>query len=174
MIIVAEARSANSLNAKCLRTLRHSNNSQSGLYSLWKNYFFSRYLDDQVLDFLKKIKPLLNSVIIRISGLVDLEENLCILFGHLLPMLGIDIIRRISCPDCYLELLERHFPGILALAKELDLGLLDDPTSIPTYLSWLNAPLNFDQHGPRFLKICARSYINFAPLINALRKVFKS
>ena len=139
------------------------------VFNFIKTFLF-RYLDDQVLDFLKKIKPLLNNVIIR--GLIDREENLCILFGHLLPMLGIDSIRQISCADCCLELLERHFPGTLALAKELDLGLPDEPASIPTYLRWLNAPLDFDQHGPRFLKLYAQSYTNFAPLVDALRKVF--
>ena len=42
----------------------------------------------------------------------------------------------------------------MARAKELEVGLID-PASIPTYLDWLDAPLNFDQQGPRFLKMDA-------------------
>ena len=110
---------------------------------------FSSHLDDQVLDFLHKIKPLFTDVFLYI-GLSQLTEDLRISFSNLLPMLG--SIRGIFCDSNCVELLERDFPGTLAPLKEL---LLNDlaPALIPSYLNWLNTPLDSNLDGPKLMKI---------------------
>ena len=96
-----------------------------------------------------------------------------ILFTHLLPIIG--SIRAIKCDnDECMEFLERHFPDILAQAKELDLKLIAGPAPafIPACLNWLNAPLDFDVHGPRLLKIEADSdFSTIIAIVNIVSQV---
>ena len=130
------------------------------------NLFF-RIFDYLALDFLAKIKSLFTNVIICQKGYLT-EYNMGIVFTHLLPML--DTIRAIRCENDCMELLEVFFPGTLPLAKELDLSDNAEPAYIPTYLKWLNAPQDFALHGPRFLKINAKSE-TITAIIDAIRKV---
>ena len=87
---------------------------------------------------------------------------------YLLPMLG--SIRGICCFNDGVELLEQHFPGTLALAKELRLAC-PKPASIPTYLNWLDVPQNFGEHGPRFLWAHGCSETLSIAIMDAVRKV---
>ena len=88
--------------------------------------------------------------------------------GLILPMIG--SIRGIGGEDECIKTLEQHFPGTLALARELDLVV--GPAFIPTALvNWLNTPLDFDVHGPRFLRIVAQSKVIFA-ILDPVREVF--
>ena len=130
-------------------------------------FFFLSHFDDDVLDFLNKIKPLLTNVFLRI-GIVKSERNMRTLLAHLLPMLG--SIRAIRCDNACVEFLERHFPGTLARAREL-LDLYADRDWIPTYLDWLSAPHDFGAQGPRFWKMNASSD-DIISIVKAVRKVF--
>ena len=67
-----------------------------------------------------------------------------------------------------MDMLEQQFPGTLTMAKELHLFAY--PTFIPSYLNWLNSPLDFDVHGPRLLWAQGYSETIFA-IVDAVRKV---
>ena len=127
-------------------------------------------MDDQVLDFLGKIKPLFINVFLDI-GPFKSANNMHILCGYLLPMLA--SIRAINCDNDGIKLLERHFPGTLAQAKELKLNCSAKRAYIPAYLNWLtmSAPQNVDRHGPKFLKLDALPNVIIA-IVVAVRKVF--
>ena len=56
------------------------------------------------------------------------------------------------------------------MAKKLKLIYPELATSIPTYLNWLNAPLDFGVDGPRFLTLKAESETIFA-IVDAVREV---
>ena len=124
------------------------------------------YFDDQVLDFLRKIQPLFTNVDLYLG------DHTFILLDHLLPNLlpMIGSIRGIHCE--HIRYLEQHFPGTLALAKELELGFAG-PACIPEYFDWLSAPQDFDQHGPKFLKLmdsyCPQT--GHVAIIDTVRKV---
>ena len=122
-----------------------------------------RFLDHQVIDFLNKIKPVFTNVFLDIHA-IKFATAMRSLFAHLIPMLA--SIRGIECNHTGLEVLEQQFPGTLAMARELDLHIAKR-AFIPTYLSWLNAPV----HGPRFLKISAGSKAIFA-IVDAVHKVW--
>ena len=126
---------------------------------------FSRHLDDEVLTFLDKVKPLFTNVNLSIGS--KQSTKLRILFGHLLPKLG--SIHEICCDNDDIKLLEQHYPGTLALAKEL--VLVAEPAFIPAYLDWLNAPLDCVEHGrPRLLVMGAESETIHA-IVEAVRTV---
>ena len=132
--------------------------------------YFSHF-DDEVLDFLNKIKPLFTNVFLNIRCLsltTERATNMRILLGHLQPMLA--SIRGIRCYNQRIGFLEQHCSGILALAKELHLYDHAKTAFIPAYLRWLNTPRDFD--GPRFLATFARSETIFA-MIEAVRQVFQ-
>ena len=110
-----------------------------------------------MLDFLDKLKPLFTNVfldLLHIDTLLDplgigskQTGKLRIVLSHLLPMLA--NIHAIQCDSNGLKVLEKHFPDTLAATKEL--LVVADLAFSRSYLRWLNAPLDFDQHGPRFL-----------------------
>ena len=124
-----------------------------------------RYLDDEVLAFLEKIKPLFTDVFL-VLPMQSAPNDMRILFAHLLPMVG--SIRGIHCNDIGFGLLDQHFPGTLAATNKLDL-FINEPASIPACLDWLGAPQDFDVHGPKFLRASADSETIFA-IVDAVRK----
>ena len=98
---------------------------------------------------------------------MNCAKDMRLVFGHLLPMLA--SIRGIFCNNKCVQFLEQHFPGTLAKAKELQLWA--EPAFIHAYLDWLDAPQDFEQHGPRFLKITANTNV-IIPIVDAVRQVF--
>ena len=127
-----------------------------------------------MLAFLHKIKSLFTDVFLNILSLStkhESTEDVRILIGHLLQMIA--SIRGICCTNEWLEFLEQHFLGTLALAKELELYDYAEPAYIPLYLNWLNAPLGFSGvHGPRFLGATAPPE-TIITIVNAVHQVFQ-
>ena len=140
------------------------------MYRNIKIRFYS-FFDDQVLNFMAKIKSLFTNVFICIEpiGTSKRERDLCILLDHLLPM--VTSIRGIYCHNDCIELLDNHFPGTLESAKELKVKVpFVDPAHL-AYFDWLNAPQDYEQHGPRFLVIDdgVKDYID---IVGGVRQVF--
>ena len=77
-------------------------------------------------------------------------------------------VRGICCGNNCMELLEQHFPETLVRVNELQLFIATNFKS--AYLDWPTAPLDFEQHGPRFLKMDVS--VTFISIIDAVRKVF--
>ena len=126
-----------------------------------------RYLDDEVLAFLNKIKPLFDNVHLAIFSTQSAPNAMQILLTQLLPILG--TIRGIQCSNADIALFEKQFPGTLArAAKELDL-FNPKPASIPACLNWLSASRDFHLLGPRFLRASAEATTIFA-VVDAVQK----
>ena len=124
------------------------------------------------MDFLHKVKPLFTNVFLEITA-VESDTSLCTVLAHLLPMLA--SIHRIECnSNKEIHMLEQHFPGTLGRAKELAFPPwareLVAEADIPAYLDWLNAPLDFAVHGPRFLK-CRPELATANAIVDAVRQV---
>ena len=118
-----------------------------------------------MLDFLEKIKSLFTNVDLEMVTTKTDDTFL----AHLLPMLGSIHGIRFSY-DVDLNSFEQRFPGTLALSKELEL-MFAQPAFIPSYLNWLNAPLDFNLYGPRFLWTIANLKTILA-IVDAVRKVW--
>ena len=132
----------------------------------YKSIYFYRQFDDQALDFLNKIRPLFTNVFLNMASAYP-ENNMHLLLTYFLPMVG--SIQGIRCSNECLEFSEQHFPGTMALAKELELAY-PEPAAIPSYLDWLRAPQDFHMLGPRFLYVETNSETIFA-IVDAVRQV---
>ena len=132
--------------------------------SLSHKWIGSNHSQLQIMD---KIKPLFTNVFLSFFNIGSKQTaKLRILLGHLLPMVA--SICGICCDNDGVRLLEQHYPGTLALAKELELSA--DPASIPAYLDWMSVPLDFDQYAPKFLIFYGKSETIHA-IVEAVRTV---
>ena len=127
-----------------------------------------RHLDDEVLGFLNKIKPLLTNAYLDIQSFKS-AENMHTLFTHFLPMLG-NSIRKINCCNYEIKFFEQYFPRTLTVAREMEWSF-PEPAFFPAFLNWLRAPQqDMDQHGPRFFWAYADSK-TISVIVDAVRKV---